>query len=98
MSDEPGAYIYMLQCSDGSYYVGSTRKELEQRISEHNAGTFAGYTSSRRPVTLVWSQHFANITDAIAIERQIKGWSRAKKEALIRGDYAEIQDLAKRRT
>jgi len=47
---------------------------------------------------LVWSQHFANITDAIAIERQIKGWSRAKKEALIRGDYAEIQDLAKRRT
>ena len=91
MSDEQGAFIYMLRCLDGSYDVGSTRKELEQRISEHNAGTFGGYTSRRRPVTLVWSEHFANITDAIAVERQIKGWSRSKKEALIRGDYAEIQ-------
>ena len=97
MSDVPGAFIYMLRCSDGSYYVGSTRKELEQRISEHNAGTFGGYTSRRRPVTLVWSEHFANITDAVSVERQIKGWSCDKKEALIRGDYAEIQKLAKRR-
>jgi putative endonuclease len=97
MSDEPGAYIYMLQCFDGSYYIGSTRKELEQRVSEHNAGIFGGCTSTRRPVTLVWAQHFANITDAIAVERQIKGWSGAKKEALIRGDYIQIQNLAKRR-
>ena len=98
MSDEPGAYIYMLRCSDGSYYVGSARKGLDRRISEHNAGVYGGYTSTRRPVTLVWVQHFLDITDAIAVERQIKGWSRAKKEALIRGDYDSIRVLSKRRT
>jgi len=54
--------------------------------------------STRRPVTLVWSEHFLNITDTIAVERQIKGWSRAKKESPIRGDYSAIQGLAKRRT
>jgi putative endonuclease len=97
MSDEPGAYAYMLRCADGSYYVGSARRGLEQRVGEHNAGTYAGYTSTRRPVVLVWAQHFQRITDAIAIERQIKGWSRAKKEALIRGDYDAIQFLSKRR-
>jgi putative endonuclease len=96
-TDEPGAYIYMLRCADGSYYVGSARRGLERRVSEHNQGVYGGYTSTRRPVTLVWAEHFPDITDAIAIERQIKGWSRAKKEALIRGDYAAIQELAKRR-
>jgi putative endonuclease len=60
-------------------------------VSEHNEGVYGGYTSTRRPVTLVWAEHFLNITDAIAVERQIKGWSRAKKEALIRGDYDAIQ-------
>jgi len=97
MSDEPGAYVYMLRCADGSYYVGSARLGLERRLSEHNNGTYGGYTSKRLPVELVWSEHFLNITDATAVERQIKGWSRAKKEALIRGDYATIQELAKRR-
>jgi putative endonuclease len=96
MSEEPGAHAYMLRCADGSYYVGSARLGLERRVSEHNAGTFAGYTSKQRPVSLVWSQHFLNITDAIAAERQIKGWSRAKKEALIREDYEAIQRLSKR--
>ena len=67
-------------------------------MSEHNEGVYGGYTSTRRPVTLVWARHFLNITDAIAVERQIKGWSRAKKEALIRGDYNAIQLLASRRT
>jgi putative endonuclease len=95
--DEPGAYIYMLRCADGSYYVGSARKGLDQRVGEHNAGVYGGYTSTRQPVILVWAQHFVNITDAIAVERQIKGWSRAKKEALIRGDYKSIQFLSKRR-
>jgi predicted GIY-YIG superfamily endonuclease len=57
-------------------------------------GVYGGYTSTRRPVTLVWAEHFLNITDAIAVERQIKGWSRAKKEALVRGDYDAIQTLA----
>jgi putative endonuclease len=97
MSEEPGAYIYMLRCADGSYYVGSARRGLERRLSEHNNGVFGGYTSRRLPVELVWSEHFPDITDAIAVERQIKGWSRAKKEALIKGDYASIKALAKRR-
>ena len=96
MSDEPGAYVYMLRCADGSYYVGSARRGLDLRVNEHNAGTFGGYTSTRRPVTLVWAQHFPLITDAIAVERQIKGWSRAKKEALIRNDYESISMLSKR--
>ncbi|MDP1964329.1 MAG: GIY-YIG nuclease family protein [Reyranella sp.] len=98
MSEEPGAHVYMLLCADGSYYVGSARLGLERRLSEHNHGTYGGYTTKRRPVELVWSQHFLDITDAVAVERQIKGWSRAKKEALIKGDYGEIQVLAKRRT
>jgi putative endonuclease len=88
----------MLRCADGSYYVGSARLGLERRLSEHNSGVYGGYTSKRLPVELVWSEHFLNIADAIAVERQIKGWSRSKKEALIRGDYGEIQKLAKRRT
>jgi putative endonuclease len=95
MSEEPGAYIYMLRCADGSYYVGSARRGLERRLSEHNSGLFGGYTSRRLPVELVWSEHFSDITDAIAVERQLKGWSRAK--ALIKGDYASIKALAKRR-
>jgi putative endonuclease len=97
MNDEPGAHVYMLRCGDGSYYVGSTRLGLERRLSEHNNGTFGGYTSKRLPVELVWSEHFPDITDAIAVERQIKGWSRAKKEALIKGDYEMIRQLSKRR-
>jgi putative endonuclease len=97
-AEEPGAYIYMLRCADGSYYVGSARRGLERRVSEHNLGVYGGYTSTRRPVTMVWAEHFPDITDAIAVERQIKGWSRAKKEALIRGDYGAIQMFARRRT
>ena len=96
MSQEPGADVYMLRCADGSYYVGSARLGLERRLSEHNHGTYGGYTSKRLPVELVWSQHFIDITDAIAVERQIKGWSRAKKEALMRGDYDAIRILSKR--
>ncbi len=93
-----GAFVYMLRCRDGSYYVGSaTGGDLTKRIAEHQSGVFAGYTWSRRPVELVWSQYFERITDAIAAERQIKRWSRAKKEALVRGDWAGLTKLAKRR-
>jgi putative endonuclease len=88
----------MLRCSDGSYYVGSARRGLDRRVSEHNEGLYGGYTSTRRPVVLVWAQQFLIVTDAIAVERQIKGWSRAKKEALIRSDYGAVQLLSKRRT
>ena len=76
----------------------SVLPDLVSIASEHNNGTYGGYTATRRPVMLVWAEHFPDITDAIAIERQIKGWSRAKKEALIRGDYTSIRSLAKRRT
>jgi putative endonuclease len=92
-----GAWLYILRCADGSYYIGTTRTTLEQRIAEHNSGHFAGYTATRRPVTLVYSEWFDQITDAIAAERQIKGWSRAKKEALIRGDFEGLRRLAKRK-
>ena len=67
MSD--GAYLYILRCVDGSYYTGTARSGLEQRVAEHNAGTYGGYTAQRRPVTLVFSQWFERITDAIAAER-----------------------------
>ena len=96
MSD--GAYLYVVKCSDDSLYVGTTRTSLETRIAEHNAGLFAGYTHSRRPVVLIYSEWFAQITDAIAAERKLKGWSRAKKIAFIRGDFAKLQNLAKRRS
>ena len=81
------AFLYILQCRDGAYYVGTTRDSLEMRVAQHNAGTFNGYTAQRRPVRLVFHQEFSQITDAIAAERQVKGWRRAKKEALIRGDF-----------
>jgi len=91
------AFVYMLKCSDGSYYVGSTRTELEKRFAEHHTGKFSGYTAARRPLELVWSQEFAAITDAVAAERQIKGWSRAKKKALVDSDFTRLRSLAKRR-
>ena len=92
------AYLYILRCADDSYYVGTTRSSLDRRVAEHQEGTFGGYTSDRRPVELVWHQEFANITDAITMERRVKGWSRAKKEALIAGEWDRLHDLAKRRT
>ena len=96
MENEPGAHVYMLRCADGSYYVGSARLGSDRRVSEHNNGAYGGYTSKRLPVVLVWSEHFPDITDAIAVERQIKGGSRMKKEALVRGDYESLRLLAKR--
>ena len=92
------AYLYMLRCADGSYYVGTTRDNLEKRIAEHQEGAFNGYTAYRRPVSLVFHQAFERIEDAVAAERQIKGWRRAKKEALIRGDYQVLPALARRRS
>ncbi len=93
-----GVYVYMLRCADNSFYVRSaTGDDLAPRIDQHNAGSYPGYTFTRRPVVLVWSEYFDRITDGIAAERQIKGWSRAKKEALIRSDWKEISQLARRR-
>jgi putative endonuclease len=88
-------YVYMLRCRDGSYYVGLTRAGLDQRIGQHHEGTFDGYTAKRRPVVLVWNEHFINIRDAIACERRLKGWRREKKEALIRRDYKLLPALSR---
>jgi putative endonuclease len=91
-----GGFLYILICRDGSYYVGSTSGSLERRLAEHRSGTYDGYTAYRQPVTSVFQQAFDRIEDAIAAERQIKGWRRAKKEALIRGDFAGLPLLASR--
>jgi putative endonuclease len=92
------AFVYILRCSDDSYYVGSARGSLDRRIAEQQAGSIEGYTKSRRPVELVFAQEFDRITDAIAAERQIKGWRRAKKEALINGDLDGLRGLARNYT
>lgn len=87
----------MLHCSGGVFYVGHT-DHLERRIAEHESGAVQGFTRDRLPVRLVWSQTFASRIEALEAERRIKGWSRAKKLALIRGDWAEIQRLARSKT
>ena len=92
-----GAFVYILRCADGSYYVGTARQGLELRLAEHNSAHYGGYTATRRPVVLVFSEWFDRVTDAVAAERQIKGWSRAKKEALIRGDFDSLRELARRK-
>jgi putative endonuclease len=92
-----GCTLYILKCTDGSYYVGTTRLPVDARLSEHQSGLDANsYTASRRPVTLVYAEHYDLITDAIAAERQIKGWRREKKEALIRGEFGLLPALSRR--
>ena len=93
-----GTWLYILRCADGAYYTGTTSAPLEQRVIEHQFGKFPGFTERRRPVVLVYSEYFEQIVDAIAAERKIKGWSRAKKEALMAGDFDQVAELAKRRT
>ena len=87
-------WVYILQCADASYYTGHT-DNLEKRIAEHQMGKLPGYTQSRRPVALVYSEEFTTREEALACERRIKGWSRKKKEAMMRGDWAEVTRLAK---
>ena len=86
-------WTYILRCADSSYYTGHT-DELERRIAQHQSGEIEGYTHSRRPVTLMWSQDFPSRIEALEAERQIKGWTRRKKEALIRGDWADLHEAA----
>ncbi|MEO6908524.1 MAG: GIY-YIG nuclease family protein [Abditibacteriaceae bacterium] len=87
-------FVYILRCSDASYYTGITN-DVEQRISDHNAGIDPdSYTFSRRPVELCYTASFKNPNEAIAFEKQIKGWSRKKKEALIEGNWNKIQQEA----
>jgi putative endonuclease len=89
-------WTYMLYCGDRSFYAGHT-DNLETRIFEHEQGMASDYTARRRPVKLVWSQEFATRMEALEAERKIKGWNRAKKMALIRGDWGLISSLAKNR-
>ena len=88
-------HFYMLRCSDGSYSVGHTH-DLEHRLAAHERGAIEGYTLSRRPVELVFSDQFSTRLEAFHRERQIKGSSRAKKEALIKGDGDGLVELSNR--
>ena len=93
-------FVYILRCADGSFYVGSHRgTDINVRVAEHNAGKHSNaWTFKRRPVELVWSDNWPEAEPAIAAEQQIKKWSRAKKEALIRGDIGELKRLARSRS
>jgi len=88
-------FVYILKCADDSYYTGSTA-DLSKRILEHQQGVMpSAYTFRRRPVKLIWSEEVETYNEALLHERQIKGWSRAKKEALVRGDFQTIHEIAK---
>lgn len=89
------AWLYILRCSDDSYYVGSTTY-LEARIEQHRTGRGAEYTKRRLPVELVFTHETELPSEAFALEKRIQGWSRAKREALIRGDFAALPALASR--
>ena len=90
--------VYILKCANGAYYVGLAQNDLEGRVSEHQLGLNPkAWTFKRRPVELVFNENYDRFDDAIVRERQIKSWSRAKKEALIAGNYKELPELAKRR-
>ena len=96
-SDQAMSFVvYLLRCADGSYYVGQT-DDLPRRLAEHEAGEGSSWTTKRLPVELVWSESFGTRDEALAAERQIKGWRRAKKEALVRGDWEAISELARNR-
>ena len=86
-------YMYILECADGSFYAGST-KYLELRLSQHQKGEGANHTKKRLPVKLVYYEEYSRIDDAFYREKQIQGWRREKKEALINGEYDELPNLA----
>jgi putative endonuclease len=90
-------FTYILECADGSYYVGSTF-DLNRRLVQHSEGSGARYTARRRPVRLVWSAEFASVRDAYLLEKQIQGWSRAKRQALIEGRFEDLPALARGRS
>jgi putative endonuclease len=89
------AWMYILECCDGSYYVGST-KTLKLRLSQHEQGTGSNYTSKRLPVKLVYCEEYDRVADAFYREKQIQGWTRRKREALINGTPELLPALAKK--
>lgn len=90
-------FVYILKCSDDSFYVGHC-SDLQHRLAEHNRGEGAKHTRDRLPVQLVYFEQLETQNEAVHRERQLKRWSRAKKEALIGGDMAALKRAAKRRT
>ena len=89
-------FVYILRCADGSYYAGHT-DDLETRIAAHERGEIEGYTRKRRPIELVFAEEVGTREEALARERQVKGWSRAKKEALMKGNWKRLQWLSRSR-
>jgi len=89
-----GFWVYILRCADGSYYTGHT-DNLEQRIAQHQSGEFDGYTATRKPVTLMFTQERATREEAHRAEQQIKGWSRKKKEAMMQEDWTAVNRLSR---
>jgi len=87
-------FVYILRCSDNSYYTGVTNN-IQKRVYEHSHGLVKGYTFKRLPIQLVYYQEFTKINDAISFEKQLKGWRRDKKEALIKGDIKRLKKLSK---
>ena len=90
------AWTYMLRCADGSYYVGSTRSNLDFRIWQHSTGQGSKHTSSRLPVELVFAEQYSRVTDAYTREKQLQGWSRKKREALIVQRYEDLPVLSRK--
>ncbi|WP_203338417.1 GIY-YIG nuclease family protein [Nocardioides limicola] len=90
------AFTYILRCADESYYVGSTR-DLQRRLWQHQQGLGSAYTKRRCPVELVWHAEFEHIGAAYTLEKQIQTWSRAKREALIRGAIDELPRLSRKK-
>ena len=88
-------FVYILECSDGTYYTGSTR-DLERRIQQHQAGEGAKYTKKRLPVKLIYSEEFDRIDAAFYREKQIQSWSRKRKQALIDGRLDDLPELSKK--
>ena len=89
------AWMYILECCDGSYYVGST-KDLKRRLSQHQDGVGANYPSKRLPVKLVYCEEYDRVDEAFYREKQVQGWRRAKREALIKGQPELLPVLAKK--
>ena len=89
-------YVYILECGDQSYYVGSTTN-LPARIHQHQTGEGAAYTKRRQPVRLVWAQEFDRIDEAFAFEKQVQGWGREKRRALIEGRFDDLPGLSRNR-
>jgi len=89
------AWMYILECADGSYYIGST-KDLARRLWQHEQGLGGKYTSGRRPVKLVYSEEYTLVREAYFREKQVQNWGRKKREALIKGEFQDLPPLSKK--